>query len=245
LYIHHHSFAYIYRWDWKMSLLARAAGSRTRHLVLCTTMERGLRSKYRIVTHTRVLSNAAFYRPPAELTPRIVNRTRLRVGFLSNLKRDKGLDLVFATAAAARDTIEGLVLAGAPIDRDAEGMIAAAAATLGKSLDYRGVVYGDDKARFFAEIDVFLFPTRYVNESEPLVVFEALSAGVPVIAYSLVVMPDDDFVTAACAQISRWTQDAAERELASRRAIESMRSAHEQSRAALAEVVAALGGADG
>jgi len=255
LYIHHHSFAYLDRWDWKMSLLARVAGSHACHLMLCPTMEQRLRSNYRMVAHTRVLSNAAFYRPPAELTARRVNGARLRVGFLSNLHRDKGLDLVFATAAAAGDTIERLVLAGAPIDRDAEAMIAAAAATLGTRLDYRGVVYGEAKARFFAEIDVFLFPSRYANESEPIVVYEALSAGVPVIAYSrgciscqlptgggLVVMPDDDFVAAACAQIKGWSQDANEWGRASHRALEGMRSAHEQSRMALAEVVAGFGG---
>jgi glycosyltransferase involved in cell wall biosynthesis len=255
LYIHHHSFAYIDRRDWKMSLLARVAGPRACHLMLCPAMERRLRSKYRTVAHTRVLSNAAFYQPPAEPTARRVDGARLRVGFLSNLHRDKGLDLVFATAAAGGDTIERLVLAGAPIDRNAEAMIAAAAATLGTRLDNRGVVYGEAKARFFAEIDVFLFPSRYANESEPLVVYEALSAGVPVIAYSrgciacqlptgagLIIEPDDDFVAAACAQIKRWSQDVHEWGLASRRALEGMRAAHERSRAALAEVVAGFGG---
>jgi glycosyltransferase involved in cell wall biosynthesis len=258
LYIHHHSFAYIDRRDWKMSLLARVAGSRARHLVLCPTMERGLRKNYRVVARTRVLSNAAFYLPRVDAAPRRATGAPLRVGFLSNLHRDKGLDLVFATALAAGDTIAGLVLAGAPVNREADSMIAAAAATMGKRLDYRGVVYGADKARFFAEIDVFLFPTRYVNESEPLVVFEALSAGVPVIAYSrgciscqmpagagLVIMPGDDFVTAACAQLDCWAQDPAAWNVASRRASEGMQSAHERSRAVLAEVVATLGAADG
>jgi glycosyltransferase involved in cell wall biosynthesis len=254
LYIHHHSFAYIDRRDWKMSLLARVAGRRACHLMLCAAMEQKLRSKYRMVAKTRVLSNAAFYRPPAEPTARRANGARLRIGFLSNLHRDKGLDLVFATAAAAGDTVELLVLAGAPVDRDAEAMVAAATATLGARLDNRGKVYGEAKARFFAEIDVFLFPSRYANESEPLVLYEALSAGVPVIAYSrgciacqlptdagLVVAPNDDFVAAASAQIKRWSHDAAAWGLASSRAIEGMRSAHERSQTALADVVAGFG----
>lgn len=257
LHIHHHSFAYVDRWDWKMALLTRVAGPRTCHLVLCPTMALGLRRNYRVAAHMRVLSNAAFYGPPAHPTPRRASSARLRIGFLSNLHRDKGLGLVFDTALAAGDTMARLVLAGDTIDEEADAMIVAARATLGPRLDYRGAVCGDDKARFFAEIDVFLFPSRYVNEAEPTVVYEALSAGVPVIAYGrgcvpcqvpegagLVIMPDDDFVAAACVQIERWAHDPVAWGLASRRAIEGTRIAHERARAALVELVAALRGAD-
>ena len=47
--------------------------------------------------------------------------------------------------------------------------------------DPLGPVYGDDKAKFFAEIDVLLFPTQYKHESWGIVLNEALAAGVPVI----------------------------------------------------------------
>ena len=47
-----------------------------------------------------------------------------------------------------------------------------------------GPVHGAAKARFFAMIDVFVFPTRYAHEADPLVVWEALAAGRPVIAYA-------------------------------------------------------------
>ena len=253
LYIHHHSFAYIDRRDWKMALLAWVAGTRACHLALCSTMELGLRRNYRRATHVRVLSNAAFYAPPANpISPR-ASGSRLRLGFLSNLHRDKGLDLVVDTALAAGDTAAALVLAGDPMNVDAEALIAAARAKLGPRFDYRGAVRGGDKTRFFSDIDVFLFPSRYVNEAEPTVVYEAMSAGVPVIAYGrgcipcqvpegagLVIPPGGDFVSAACAQIERWTRDPAAWTLASRKAIEATRIAHEQARAGLMELVAAL-----
>lgn len=45
-----------------------------------------------------------------------------------------------------------------------------------------GPVYGADKDRFYQQLDIFLFPTNYANEAEPLVVYEAMRRGVYVIA---------------------------------------------------------------
>ncbi|MCG3024525.1 glycosyltransferase, partial [Escherichia coli] len=42
---------------------------------------------------------------------------------------------------------------------------------------YFGPVYGEDKTRFLNDLDVFIFPSRYYNEAEPLVVYEAAASG--------------------------------------------------------------------
>jgi glycosyltransferase involved in cell wall biosynthesis len=62
-------------------------------------------------------------------------------------------------------------------------MIDAALGEFAGALDYRGRVLGDDKAKFYRDIDVFVFPTTYANEAQPIVVFEAKAAGKDVIAY--------------------------------------------------------------
>ena len=49
-----------------------------------------------------------------------------------------------------------------------------------KSLKYIGPVYDNDKDEFFANLDLFIFPTTYHNEAQPIVIYEAMSYGVPV-----------------------------------------------------------------
>jgi glycosyltransferase involved in cell wall biosynthesis len=84
-------------------------------------------------------------------------------------------------------------------------------------VDYLGPVFGGDKEAFFRAADVFLFPSRYRNELSPLVVWESLLHGVPVIAYragclteaavgegSLILDPDAPFLEAALAQLDVW-----------------------------------------
>ena len=53
---------------------------------------------------------------------------------------------------------------------------------LGARLDYRGPVYGAEKVQFFRDIDVFVFPTSYENEAQPMVLFEAMAQGIPVLS---------------------------------------------------------------
>ena len=38
------------------------------------------------------------------------------------------------------------------------------------------------KAKFFRDTDIVLFPSSYANEAQPMVIFEALANGVPVLA---------------------------------------------------------------
>jgi glycosyltransferase involved in cell wall biosynthesis len=49
-------------------------------------------------------------------------------------------------------------------------------------LDYVGPIYGDAKDTFFSDLDVFIFPTGYFNEAQPIVLYEAVAAGALVIS---------------------------------------------------------------
>lgn len=214
IFLHHHSFAYIDRRDRVRAAVFAMAGPRATHVCLCPRMADLFRAHYGANRRTLVVSNGAFYAPPPApaRTPRAGG---LVVGHLSNLSRDKGLDLVIAAFDACGDAAARLVIGGAPTESEAADILAAAKTRLGARLDHRGHLDGDAKARFYADIDVFLFPTRYVNEAEPLCVVEALAAGVPVVAFGRgcighmiaegageVVPVGNDFPAAASARIA-------------------------------------------
>jgi len=84
-----------------------------------------------------------------------------------------------------------------------------------------GSVSGLAKEEFLSSIDVFIFPTTYTHEAEPLVVLEALGAGVPVVAYArgciggmitssagLAVEQDQPFVECVLSFLRKLAQDA-------------------------------------
>ncbi|MCI0466809.1 MAG: glycosyltransferase family 4 protein [Beijerinckiaceae bacterium] len=107
----------------------------------------------------------------------------LRVGMLSNLSREKGLDVALEVATRCRDRKLNItfMFAGPPIGPEAERLLAKAGKTLEGYAKITGPVINETKAEFFNSIDVFLFPTRYRFEAQPLVILEAMSYGLPVI----------------------------------------------------------------
>jgi glycosyltransferase involved in cell wall biosynthesis len=190
LFLHHHSFAYLDRPSATMALLVRMAGDAAVHVVLCSRMAALLRERYPLAARSMIVSNAAFY-PAGESAP---DRSpgKLVLGHMGNLTDEKGLDLVLDLyrEALSSGLAAQLVLAGPTADATAAHEIVAAQEASGTGLVYRGPVYGADKTRFFDDIDVFVFPTRYVNEAEPTVLFEALAHGVPVIALGRGCIPE-------------------------------------------------------
>jgi glycosyltransferase involved in cell wall biosynthesis len=108
----------------------------------------------------------------------------LRVLYLGTLNRTKGfVDLLAAAeqVVAERDDVE-FVFAGdfaTPYDaRAAEPF----RERLGDRARFVGVVDGAAKAEALTGSDLFVFPTYYEFEGQPLVILEAMAAGLPVIS---------------------------------------------------------------
>jgi glycosyltransferase involved in cell wall biosynthesis len=204
-------------------LLARAAGSGALHVVLGPAMDAALRRRYPAIRETMVLSNAALIEAPEAQEISRATEAAQTVGLLANLSAAKGLDdfVALAEASHSRGLPWRFILAG-PFESKAEGDRMSARIRALPNLDYRGPVYGEAKAALLREIDVFVFPTRYRNEAEPLVVLEAMSQGRPVIAYGRgciadmlensggqVVPVGSEFVGPALEALEAWRKEGA------------------------------------
>lgn len=217
LFIHHHSYGYIAAWRPLMSLLLALAGARATHILLSDRMARDLASRYRRELRTLVLSNAAFV-PAGAPAAKCAAGAEVTIGLLSNLTPDKGLYAFIEIVRLAKERglpIRG-VLAG-PILSDADrSFVCSLLGELAGWLDWRGAVYGAEKARFYRDVDVFVFASTYRNEAQPIVLFEAMANGVPVISFDrgcirdqvagagFVIEPDADFVGEALLALGRY-----------------------------------------
>jgi len=184
IFIHHHSFAYINHRPLYARIVLRLLRNAT-HIVLCERMGSLLSDSYSISKdNIRVLSNAAFLDDAPHYNNKKVHDKKLVLGFLSNITASKGCFEFIELIKAATD--KGLVVEGfmaGPVQPEIDQSFSQAIAST-KFVSHIGPVYGEAKHNFFEKIDVLVFPTQYENEAEPVTIWEALEASVPVIALS-------------------------------------------------------------
>ncbi|MBN4076839.1 glycosyltransferase family 4 protein [Mariprofundus ferrooxydans] len=184
IYIHHHSFQYINRYSFLTKCLFWLVGKKALHIVLSEKMAQQLKLHYQSsALHTMVLSNAAFIEGQDKRYP-IPSNMPLHIGFMSNVAKEKGIDCFIDLLEVAKQQGVDLraSIAGPFQDEDTRKRIMARINAMGTKVQYIGPQYGQDKQVFFNSLDVLVFPTQYNNEAAPLVIYEALSHGVPVIS---------------------------------------------------------------
>lgn len=217
-FLHHHSFAYLNERSWLTGWLVRVAGQKAVHITQSQGMAERLRNRYgaQVVV---AISNAVFL---VEEEGTVTVRSKLRTaGFFSNISSEKGVFEFLDLFAAARDKGLGIQgrLAGPFQDIGTERRVMERLAML-PNVEYVGPKSGADKDEFFAGIDVLIFPSRYENETEGIVNHEAMSRGIPVIAYGRgcipeilgsdcgkVIAPESAFVGEAIMQLETWLRD--------------------------------------
>lgn len=123
----------------------------------------------------------------------LVKKTRIpHILFLSNLYVAKGLDVLLDACVILKNRGLAFVcdIAGAPTSDYDENSFRNRLKELGidDCVQYHGPVFGTDKAALYAEADIFVFPS--MNEAFSLVVLEAMSNSLPVIASSQGGIPD-------------------------------------------------------
>jgi glycosyltransferase involved in cell wall biosynthesis len=181
--IHHHTYRYIEQHDRAIAAVATIARDRATHVFLTDGMATAFRRQYGDVTF-RVATNAHFVADEAARLPAPRHAGPIRLGHLSNLCADKGFfavaDTFDALRTASMDTT--LTLAGPILEPAVAERIAGLIATHGSLVRHVGPLAGEAKLAFYRDIDVFLFPTAWRQEAAPLVIYEALAAGCPVLA---------------------------------------------------------------
>lgn len=182
LFLHYHAYDHIRRKTITLKILAKFSGAKAFHIVLGEMMKNDLGECIGNNKKIIILNNSKLIQQEYD-SEKESNYPVIRLGHLSNLTKEKGLITTIDTAIFLKNffNIE-LYLAGPIVSDEINNEIIRAKHTLKDSLIYLGGVYGDEKNKFYQNIDFFIFPSQYKNEAEPLVVLESLAAGVPVIA---------------------------------------------------------------
>lgn len=190
LYLHYHAYDHIRRQSKVLYWLTKLAGKDACHIVLGETMAKDLRECTDFEIDTYIVNNSKLIQ--LNSFPQQQRDKYIKIGHLSNLTQEKGLtDSIDTLIYLNKYFPVKLFLAGPAASEYVKEEIARARQALGENLEYLGPLYGKDKDNFYSEIDYFIFPSQYKNEAEPLVVLEALSAGVPVIASQIGCITDD------------------------------------------------------
>jgi glycosyltransferase involved in cell wall biosynthesis len=251
--VHHHSFGYINRPTLIVKSLISAARNAT-HVVLSDGMASALADRYKIDSRAiKVISNAAFYGPPPVFARwQLDVKTPLRIGFLANITFAKGFVEFFEVLMElGRLAVPYRAYIAGPISPEARSTFDQLFSAAGQA-DYVGPLYDDAKTRFYQDLDILLFPTKYVNEAEPLVIHEALRSGVHVIACARGAIPEllsqgaglvfdqGIYVASAVAAIRRLSSDRAELARAQQLSFEQAQRLQPRATAALMGVIGQL-----
>lgn len=192
-FIHHHSFRAVnlapmasHRW------LARVGGSYSRHVFLSETMRDGYARAYLSSVQTAtalVVPNAFLFTQDIAEPP--VRSGPLTIGHLSVMTREKGVDYILALIERLLpETDYQFILAGPIKDDSLKAEVETMVAAHPGRVDWRGPVQGDRKAAFYAATDLFLLPSRLIDEADPLVLLEAFASGTVAMASKRGCIPD-------------------------------------------------------
>lgn len=181
IFIHHHSFAYLNKISILTKLIVNISKNSAVHIVLCETMRKKL-LKYNKNINIEILSNAVFLKS-SDIQKFDNNNEFMTIGFLSNISFEKGIKEYFEVLRKLINDgylVNGLI-AGSITNIKSKKYLDSNLEEL-KEICYLGKIEAKEKEDFLNKIDLLLMPTKYNNEAEPLVIHEAMSHGIVVIA---------------------------------------------------------------
>ncbi len=181
---HHHNFSYIDNRSILMQLLIGLSPVGSRHIFLCHEMKVRYIEQYqqawsRSKSEALVLPNAFM----SAVGDRIEKSDDLTIGHLANLTVEKGALKFIALFRRLRKSGVSVKaeMAGPCGDARILDEIDALNREFPSFFTWHGPVYGEEKAAFYRRIHVFVFPTLYPSEAQPLVLLEALAHGAAIL----------------------------------------------------------------
>lgn len=103
---------------------------------------------------------------------------KLRVVYLSNLMKEKGiLELLDALIILKKKNIDFEAVIAGGIEHNIEKEVKQKLSTLKDKVKYLGTVQGDEKHKILKESNIFILPTYYKMEGQPISILEALATG--------------------------------------------------------------------
>jgi glycosyltransferase involved in cell wall biosynthesis len=182
VFLHHHSYDYVQARKLRMVALTLVAGPHARHIVLSRSMAADLSRVMPEIPRPLIIGNAGFIDRALLEVALKADDGDLVLGHLSNLRHMKGVAEVVDLASALNHagTRARLILGGPAENDEARLHLDRAARELGELFEYRGPLAGEAKKAFFEQITHFVFPSR--DEAQPLVLYEAMAAGVICVA---------------------------------------------------------------
>ena len=148
----------------------------------------GLDCKSAIISNC--LDDSAFIGPA---TKQWVPHDPIRLLWLSNLFQAKGIETLLAACEIlhAQGIACHLTIAGAGGDiSEAELGTLLEKYQMHAAATYLGPVSDPERQDAFKNSELFIFPSHYANEAQPLVVLEAMAANVPVITSNIATLPE-------------------------------------------------------
>lgn len=177
IYLHHHSFNYLNTKSRLFSLLNTIAGKNAVHIVLGSKMKTVLAELYDIENkNISVISNLAYFTPDDTMS--LTQNSVIKIGHLANLCSEKGADIfVEVCRTLHKQNVDfSAEIAGPFADLATEKLVLTAVDQIA-DLHYVGPLYKEQKLQYYQQLDCFIFPSKYKNEAEPLVLFEAANSG--------------------------------------------------------------------
>jgi glycosyltransferase involved in cell wall biosynthesis len=185
--VHHHTYSYINKKDNRMAAFTKLLGRNATHIFLCKKMRDSFTEMYNDSIESFVLNNGFMIADSIKTFKELEKRNIeiFKIGHISNLDIEKGLDIVLETFQSLKllEFNVSLIIGGPLKGNKEKELLESYKKKYPEFIDYRGAVYGEKKNKLFNDMHLLLFPTKYINETYPLVILESISRGIPVITF--------------------------------------------------------------